>query len=265
MWWKVERTLITNPQFFTLIIGTEILNHRRQDAHFDFVSASLFAKGYTLSGSFTIEDNPDLIVEMIKFISTQENAVLFCFGGIGSTPDDYTRQCVATALRDGVLYQHTEAKEVIENKLGKDAYPHAIIMADLPKKSHLLKNVINDMPAFFLDDRYFFMPGFPEMSHPMVETILDKMIPLAQEQYRHTLTAECKESVLIEVMKQMPIGIEFSALPTRYIEEGKVVWRVSISVSSTDALLSKNAFSLYVDTLDAKGIAFVLEDAKQSL
>lgn len=90
-------------KFFVLIIGTEILNRRREDAHFNFVTKSLVAKGYKLTGSFTIEDDPALIIETIKFIASQENAVLFSFGGIGSTPDDHTRKCAAIALRNGTF------------------------------------------------------------------------------------------------------------------------------------------------------------------
>lgn len=82
-------------KFFTLIIGTEILNRRRTDAHFDFVSKALKDKGHKLTGSFVIEDDPALIIQTIKFIAAQKNAILFSFGGIGSTPDDYTRLCVA--------------------------------------------------------------------------------------------------------------------------------------------------------------------------
>jgi molybdopterin-biosynthesis enzyme MoeA-like protein len=153
---------------FTLIIGTEILNKRRKDAHFDFVSKILANKGYKLSGSFVIEDDPALIVQTIKFIASQPNPILFSFGGIGSTPDDHTRKCAAIALRNGKFVVHEEAKRIIEEKLGKNAYPHPIKMAELPKGAKLLDNPVNKMPAFSLDERYFFMTVFPEMSHPMV-------------------------------------------------------------------------------------------------
>ncbi len=35
---------ISEPRFFALIIGTEILNRRRVDKHFDFVTTALQAK-----------------------------------------------------------------------------------------------------------------------------------------------------------------------------------------------------------------------------
>ena len=244
------------PKFFILIIGTEILNRRRVDAHFDFVTKALMQKGYKLSGSFIIEDDPALIVQTIKFIASQPNPLLFSFGGIGSTPDDYTRKCASIALRDGELPVHKEAKEIIENKLGKSAYPHAIKMAELPKGANLLDNPVNKMPAFCLDERYYFMPGFPEMSHPMVDEILKKLIPNTKTYYRHTLTAICKESELIEVMEKMSKEVEFSSLPKLYSDG----WRVSMSVASYNEELALKSFNMYIDLLKRKNIYYSLED-----
>jgi len=244
------------PHFFTLIIGTEILNRRRQDAHFDFVSKALADKGHKLTGSFIIEDDPALIIQTIKFIASQPNPVLFSFGGIGSTPDDHTRKCAAIALRNGDFVVHEEAKRIIEEKLGDAAYPHPIKMAELPKGAELLDNPVNKMPAFSLDERYFFMPGFPEMSHPMVTEILGKLIPQKKETFRHTLTAMCKENIFIEIMEKMPKGVEYSSLPKLLNN----AWQVSISVASDDEALAKKAFELYTHLLNEKRITYTLKD-----
>ena len=249
----------SSPSFFTLIIGTEILNQRREDKHFDFVTKALTQKGYKLSGSFIIEDDPALIVQTIKFIASQPNPVLFSFGGIGSTPDDYTRKCASVALRDGSLPIHKEAIELIESVLGDKAYPYAVKMAELPRGSNLLDNPVNKMPAFSLDDRFYFMPGFPEMSHPMVNKILQKIIPDDRKYYRHTLTALCKESELIDVMENMPENVEFSSLPKLYSDG----WRVSISVASHNEELSIKAFNMYINSLKKKNIIYALKDGIQ--
>ena len=251
---------MSNPQFYTLIIGSEILNRRRNDAHFDFVTKALVQKGHTLTASFTIEDDPDLIIQTIKFIASQPNPVLFSFGGIGSTPDDYTRKCVAIALKDGEIPVHQEAKKIIEDTLGGNAYPHPIKMAELPKGAELLDNPVNKMPAFSLDERFFFMPGFPEMSHPMVEKILKKLIPCKKEQYRHSFTALCKENEFIEVMEKMPKEVEFSSLPKLYNDGKKSSWKVTISVASDDQALSDEAFEMYLQVLKEKNIVYALVD-----
>ena len=247
---------MSSPHFFVLIIGTEILNRRREDAHFDFVTKALANKGHKLTGSFIIEDDPELIIQTIQFVASQENAVLFSFGGIGSTPDDYTRKCVAIALRNGDFVVHEEAKHIIEKKLGDNAYPHPIKMAELPKGADLLDNPVNKMPAFSLDERYYFMPGFPQMSHPMVSKILEKLIPHKKMYYRHTLTAHCKENEFIELMEQMPKEVEVSSLPKLYSDG----WRVSLSVASENKDLAQYSFNKYIELLESKNIVYALQD-----
>jgi len=252
----MHKSLTQEPKVFALIIGTEILNRRRVDRHFDFVTKLLTEYGRKLSGSFIIEDDPALIIQTLKFLASQPNSIIFSFGGIGSTPDDYTRKCAAIALRDGNLYTHKAIKETIIEKLGERAYPHAINMAEVPKGAKAIENDFNGMPAFSLDNRYFFVPGFPEMSHPMLSKIAAELFITKRHYYRHTLTALCKESEIIDVMNQMPKGVEFSSLPKHYSDG----WRVSISVASHDEELAKSAFEMYVEHLEKQKIHYSLVD-----
>lgn len=252
-----KSNFIKTPHFFTLIIGTEILNQRRVDRHFAFVSSALAQYGQKLSGSFVIEDDPVLIVQTLKFIASQPNAVLFSFGGIGSTPDDHTRKCASIALCDGNLYQHPEATQIIATKFDHTTPEYALQMAQFPKKAQILENSVNKVPAFYLNERYFFMPGFPEMSHPMVEHILKTFFSTKKMIYRHTLTALCKESELIDVMKQMPKEVEFSSLPKLY-NDG---WKVIISVASEDNELAQKSLELFIKALEEKAIYYALGDA----
>ena len=247
------------PTFFALIIGTEILNRRRNDKHFDFVTNELLKRGHKLTGSFIIEDDPALIVQTIRFIASQPGAVLFSFGGIGSTPDDHTRKCAAIALRDGTLHIHEEARAIIAERIKALEIPNGhypLQMAELPRGAKLLTNPVNQMPAFYLDDRYFFMPGFPEMSHPMVTHILDTYFDDARPMHRLTLTALCRETELIEVMEQMPKGVEFSSLPKLYSDG----YRTTISVASQDKDLAEKAFVQYQRYLDEQAIPYSLTD-----
>ena len=244
------------PKFFALIIGTEILNRRRSDAHFEFITKTLLKHNHKLTGSFVIEDDPQLITDTIKFIASIPNSILFSFGGIGSTPDDYTRECVSKALSDGKLYIHPKAKSIIENKLGDKAYPHPINMAKLPKDAKLLDNPINGMPAFYVNDRFFFMPGFPQMSHPMVEYILSYIIDDGKPTYRQTLTANCKENVFIELMSKVPDNVEVSSLPKLY-DNG---WATTISISSHDKTLTNQVFERFTNLLNDLGIEYKIGD-----
>ena len=82
--------MLDKPNFYSVIIGTELLNGRRNDAHFSFINTELIKRGWEQKANFVIEDKPSFIEDVFSLIYKDKNSVLFCFGGIGSTPDDYT-------------------------------------------------------------------------------------------------------------------------------------------------------------------------------
>ncbi|HFB54144.1 MAG TPA: competence/damage-inducible protein A, partial [Sulfurimonas autotrophica] len=72
-------------KFYLVIIGTEILNGRREDKHFTFVRDELAKYGHELFASFVIKDDVALIEHTYTLIKEDKEAVMFSFGGIGST------------------------------------------------------------------------------------------------------------------------------------------------------------------------------------
>jgi molybdopterin-biosynthesis enzyme MoeA-like protein len=240
------------PHFYAVIIGSEILNGRRIDKHFDFVRDALLHRGHVLFSTFIIKDDRELIHSIYTLIKKDPNGVMFSFGGIGSTPDDLTRQIASDVFSDGILVSQTSFYTDILERFGDQAFPHRINMAMLPKKSELLHNVINNMSGFYLENRYFFMPGFPEMSHPMVEEALERFYPLAEKIYRKTLFAQTSENTLIEVMEKLNPSVDFSSLPM--INNG--IPTVEISIASPDKTLCADNFNLFIHDLTNKSILF---------
>lgn len=244
--------------FYAIIIGSEILNGRRNDKHFNFIRDALIARGHTLFASLTIKDDPVLIRNTFTMVKNDPAAVMFSFGGIGSTPDDLTRQISAEVFGDGVLYPHRKFRADIVERFGDEAFPYRIHMAELPQHADLLYNVINNMSGFYLENRYFFMPGFPEMSHPMVEEALEKFYPKAAMSFRCTLIAQTSENMLIDVMNRLDVSVDFSSLPM--INGGNPI--VEISVASSDEKVCNENFSLFIDALNAKNIPFEITQKK---
>lgn len=240
------------PHFYAVIIGSEILNGRRQDKHFNFLRDALLHRGHALFSSFIIKDDPALIHSIFTMVKNDPNGVMFSFGGIGSTPDDLTRQIASDVFSDGVLVTHEQFRKDIIDRFAEAAYPHRIHMADLPKNAGLLHNVINNMSGFSLEDRYFFMPGFPEMSHPMAEEALAKFYPKAMCVYRKTLVAQTSENTLIDIMKSLDTDIDFSSLPM--INGGNPI--VEISVASHNEERTEFNFTKFLSYLEEQKIAF---------
>jgi molybdopterin-biosynthesis enzyme MoeA-like protein len=190
--------------FGIYIIGDEILSGKRQDAHLSKVIALLSARGLQLSWANFLGDIPEQITSSIQ-ASMARGDIVFSFGGIGATPDDYTRQCAADAA--GVaIERHAGAVANIIAQYGDSAHPKRVLMADFPKGADLIPNPINRVAGFSINEHYF-VPGFPEMGHPMVEWVLETYY----QNLFHTqdyiedsiLVTEAGESDLIDLMNSM--------------------------------------------------------------
>jgi molybdopterin-biosynthesis enzyme MoeA-like protein len=242
--------------FYSVIIGSELLNGRRADSHFKFLNEQLLKRGWEQKASFIIKDEPKFIESIFNLIKSDSNSVMFSFGGIGATPDDYTRKCAANSFTNGKMEINQNAKNAILDKFGKDAYPNRINMANLPIDAKLLKNIVTNVPGFYLQDRFFFVPGFPSMAQSMVIEALDKLYPHNKAKVRFSLKAFCSENDLIETMKIIPSSIDFSSLPQIDGENRSVV----ISVASYNKEEAKKYFDIFIKFLDKTDIKYELKD-----
>ena len=153
------------------IIGDEILSGKREDKHLTQAIQILKARGLTLVWAEYLGDDPARLAASFKR-SLPTNDIVFSFGGIGATPDDFTRQAAADAL--GVpIERHAGAVAEIEAQFGESAYPKRVLMADFPQGAGLIPNPVNRVAGFSIQTHYF-LPGFPQMSWPMMEWVLDR-------------------------------------------------------------------------------------------
>ena len=80
-----------------VIVGDEILSGKREDKHLAKVIALLGQRGLTLAWAQYAGDDRAALVELYRRTFASGEVVFSC-GGIGSTPDDHTRQAAAAAL-----------------------------------------------------------------------------------------------------------------------------------------------------------------------
>jgi len=194
----------TNQPFGIYIIGDEILSGKRQDAHLGFVIQALKARGLQLAWAHYLGDIPEQITSLLR-ASMQRGDIVFSFGGIGATPDDFTRQCAADAAGLPIM-RHPGAVAEIEAQYGEGAYPKRVLMAELPSGAELIPNPVNRVAGFSIKQHYF-VPGFPQMAHPMVEWVLDTHYRHLFHQQDYTeisiLVMDAGESKLIDLMNQI--------------------------------------------------------------
>ena len=212
--------------FAAIIIGDEILSGKRQDKHLSKVITTLKARGLDLAYAHYLGDEPQRIVGMLKQTLATDH-VVFSFGGIGATPDDYTRQCAAAAL--GVALQaHPQAMAAMAAKPGFEMTPNRMKMAEFPLGAAIIPNPYNQIAAFSCGDHHF-LPGFPEMAWPMMDWVLDtkyaehfNRVAFAEE---IIVIHEAGESNLIDAMNRIVSDyptIKLSSLP-QHLPGGRII------------------------------------------
>ena len=156
-----------------IIVGDEILSGKREDRHFSKTRELLAARGLALSWVSILGDSPSRCTQLLKQTFASQDLV-FSLGGIGSTPDDYTRQSAAQAL-GRPLVLHPEARDLIAQRSqesGQPLTPERLRMGEFPQGAQIVPNPFNRIPGFQID-RHYFLPGFPVMAWPMMEWVLD--------------------------------------------------------------------------------------------
>ena len=205
--------------FGIYIIGDEILSGKRQDGHLSKAIEILSERGLSLSWAQYLGDDSAQITAAFKLSFAKSDVakenIVFSFGGIGATPDDYTRQCAADALNVPIV-RHAGAVAEIVAQFGETAYPKRVLMADLPLGAGLIPNPVNRVAGFSagLENKrqpnqkhsHYFLPGFPAMAHPMMEWVLDTHYShlFHQTQYleQSIIVVDGIESQLIDLMNE---------------------------------------------------------------
>ena len=217
-----------------LIIGDEILLGRRVDKHFIHSLGYFKNRGVDICWVYYVGDDPRQLKTHLKLIRDRGD-VCFCFGGIGATPDDLTRQAMADA--HGLkLVHHPDAVKLIENQFGGGAYPNRILMADLPEGAELIPNEFNNIPGFSVGTIYC-LPGFPEMAWPMMDWVMKNRLKwqTCPDHFSQSfIVLDARESELITLLetaqKQYP-DVKISSLP-RFPKEGE--WRIELGARGVE-------------------------------
>ena len=203
------------PRFGLFIVGDEILSGKREDKHFAKVIELLGARGLRLSWARYLPDERDTITAALAHSFATDEVVFSC-GGIGSTPDDHTRQAAAAALGRPVVL-HAQAEALIAQRCAEMAAKgqgsadmttvenrQRLKMGEFPQGAHIIPNPFNRIPGFAVE-QHWFVPGFPVMAWPMIEWVLDthyaEFFNLAPQAERALLVFETAESLIVPLME----------------------------------------------------------------
>jgi molybdopterin-biosynthesis enzyme MoeA-like protein len=230
--------------FGLIVVGDEILSGKRADKHMPKVIELLAARGLSLGWAEYVGDEPTRITAaLVRAFASGD--IVFSTGGIGATPDDHTRQCAAKALGRS-LELHPEAEALIRERMQDTAREqgtvyepdrpdniHRLNMGVFPQGATIIRNPYNKIPGFSVDDVHF-VPGFPVMAWPMIESVLESryadLFTTGQSAEKSVIVFGAMEATLTPLMLAVEAahpGIKVFSLPSvdhpgygRHIELG---------------------------------------------
>ena len=247
--------------FGAIIIGDEILSGKRQDKHFAKIAELLGARGLRLSWVEYLADDRERLAATFRRTMAAGNVVFSC-GGIGNTPDDHTRQAVAAALGVG-LELHAEAFEELKIRFaGEEITDQRKLLVTFPAGVRMLPNPFNRIAGFMANDHYF-VPGFPQMAHPMIEWALesfyrDQFQPVAGTVEKAFLLTgpTAYESALLDLMERIVKDyptLRLFSLPSLVGKERK---HLELGVEGSPELVDKAMEEVRVE-VERRGIHWV--------
>lgn len=230
--------------FGAVIIGDEIMSGKRQDKHFAKIAELLGVRGLRLSWVEYLGDDRQRLAATFKRTMASGDVVFSC-GGIGNTPDDHTRQAVASALGVG-LELHPEAFEELKRRFaGEEITDQRKLLVTFPAGVRMIPNPFNRIAGFMANDHYF-VPGFPQMAHPMIEWALDTFYKAEFQPVTDTvekaylLTGPAAyESALLDLMERIVADyptLRLFSLPSLVGKERK---HLELGVEGAPALVDK--------------------------
>ena len=230
--------------FGLIVVGDEILSGKRADKHMTKVIELLAARGLQLGWAEYVGDVPTRITAALARAFASGD-IVFSTGGIGATPDDHTRQCAAQALRVP-LALHPEAEVLIRERMQDTAREqgtvyepdrpdniHRLNMGVFPQGATIIRNPYNKIPGFSVGHVHF-VPGFPVMAWPMIESVLDSRYAdlfsrdaVAEKSVIVFGAMEATLTPLMQAIEEAHAGIKVFSLPSvdhpeygRHIELG---------------------------------------------
>lgn len=246
--------------FGAVIIGDEILSGKRQDKHFAKVAELLAARGLRLSWVEYLGDDRQRLTDTFRRTMAAGD-VVFSFGGIGNTPDDHTRQAAAAAL--GVdLEVHPAGREELQARFGEEITDRRLQLVTFPGGTQIIPNPFNRIPGFMAREHYF-VPGFPQMAHPMVEWALDTFyrdlfspVEAKVEKAFYLTGPTAYESALVDLMERIVAAYTSLRLFSLPSIQGQERRHLELGVEGDPALVDRAMEEIRLE-VEKRGIDWV--------
>ncbi len=196
-------------------IGTELLLGEINDTNATWIAQQLKDIGLNLFYRSTVGDNEQRITDVLKLAMSRAD-IIITTGGLGPTVDDMTRQAVASAVDQKLVFRQELLDGIVQKfaRFNTRMTDNNRLQAMMPENAIVIDNPVGTAPSFIVETDHgaiISLPGVPrEMKYLMEHTVLpylrEKMGTTAIIKLRILRTAGAGESWLGEhitdLMKQ---------------------------------------------------------------
>lgn len=202
-------------------IGDELLTGKIKDENISFAAKYLHLIGMTVLRAYLVGDDEHEIKNVLNS-SAKENDVVIVSGGLGPTPDDRTKEAVASLLNVKLKFSRK-----LWNSIKRRFEERGIAIpetnrkqATLPDKTRIIENPLGTAPGFtfkFQGTKFFFLPGVPREFREMfirkvVPSIAKKETPVIKT-FRIFGLPESEIALRLKEVEDEFKDVKFSYLP----------------------------------------------------
>jgi len=199
----------------TITLGDELLLGIRENAHLTYFGNQLAHHGLEPAANLVIRDNPEDI-KVFFSDAWKRSDLIITTGGLGPTTDDITRENIAQALGEQLVFDSSVESALKErfSQLGQSMSEISLRQCYRPENAEILKNPYGTAPGIWLkkDNKILVMlPGPAREMHPVFE---EQVVPRLQKEgvfpeidcYLQIRTAGVGESAVAEKIEHLLRG-----------------------------------------------------------
>jgi len=200
-----------SPTAAIVTVGDEIVEGRVLNENARWLSEELMSRGVWPRLVVAVPDEERLIVRILR-IAADSADLLFICGGLGFTPDDVTREAVASAFYRNVVINSDLARAfATTNTWANEQVARAA--ATFPADAEPLESPVGGIPGFRLGKAYV-LPGAPREMRAMFAA-LELPIPM-KPIHRTAITAQTTEDrigAILEEFTARQFGVRLGSYP----------------------------------------------------
>lgn len=233
------------PRYELLTLGDELLLGLTVNSHLTWIGAELGRRGILMQRNVTITDEADAIAAQFRE-SWAKADVIITTGGLGPTCDDRTREVLAQALGQKLIFDPVIEQAIVARFARSNRVPTANNLKQAYKfeRSQVLANANGTAPGLWVEQDgkvLIMLPGPPNELRPMfTEQVIPRLAALGllaeSEAYIQIRTAGVGESAL--ETKFQPLFDRYPELSVAFCAH---LGQVDCRISSPDGRYSMEA------------------------